>query len=121
MKLTWNPINWIKLAFAWLTSPKAQQEIEKAAIVAVKYIPLVRAFLNSGYVPERVIYLMNTYGVPVAQGLADGSITALDEIKVLVGLAVSTVIKKNEGLSTAAANIARELALLQVKNTTPGA
>lgn len=113
--MTWNPINWIKSVFKFLTSPKAQEEASRAAQVFVQYIPLVAAFAATNYESNKVVQVFVKYGLPVAADLASG-VAPIDEIKKLVGQAVSTIISHNESLSTTAANIAQNLAYLEVKN-----
>lgn len=100
-----------------LESPLAHK-IEKDLDEALNFaLPIVETFAGTGYVPVNVVTVMQKYAIPVADGLASGSITAIDEIKTLVGDGVSYLIQKNHGFSSTVAKIINNLAYARVKPT----
>lgn len=96
-------------------SKTVQDYAVKAAQIAVKYEPLVAAIASANFKAASVVAVFQKYGLPVAQELASGAVTAEDEIKKYIGEAVSLFLQKNEDVSTTVANIARDLAYLNVK------
>ena len=99
-----------------LTSETARQDALKAANLVEFAVPIVMEFAASGYLPQNVVTIMQRYAVPVAEGLLNGSITIESEIKLLVGQAASAILSRQHGVTTTIANIARDLAFLQVSH-----
>lgn len=98
-----------------LTSPEAHQ-IEVILDEALNFaLPVVESFAATGYAPAAVAVTMAKYAIPVADGLANGSVTAIDEIKSLIGAGVTHLVSKNFGLSTTLAAIINNLAYAKVK------
>lgn len=86
---------------------KIEHDLDEALHFA---IPIVQEFVTSGYIPANVVSIMEKYAIPVADGLASGAITAIGEIKTLIGDGVSYLIEKNHGFSSTIAKIVNNLA-----------
>lgn len=95
--------------------PAVQAFVVKAAQVAVKWEPLVKDIASANFEAAAIVAVFDKYGLPVAKELASGQVTASDEVKKYIAEGVSLFLQKNENVSTTVANIARDLAYLNVK------
>lgn len=103
-----------KKILSFLKSDQAKSAVLTAAQLAEVALPYVVEFGSAGLIPAKVISVLEKYGLPIANSLANGT-APVDEIKLLIGQAVATILKHNHNISTTVANIARDMAYLDAQ------
>lgn len=107
----------VKALTNFLESPLVKS-IENDLDQALNFaLPIAAEFATSGYIPSSVVTIMEKYAIPVADGLANGTITAIGEIKQLIGSGLSALIQKNHGLSGTLATIVNNIAYAHANPT----
>lgn len=100
---------WFKDFF---TSHLAQVMSEQALGLATNAIPIVMQFMATGYDYTQVIKIAEAYGIGVLNKLANPT---TDDVKAEVGKFVSQILIQKFNVKEVQANLAREMAYLEVK------